>query len=215
MRLLAPALLLLCCAAPAAAQELPGLDDMLPEPTRYLAGYINAGLGKATPFGSHWGDKGSGFASSAALTLSVSKRVDEILSYGGEVYYAGSHVNRQLEDLEVRVMGLSPFVRASFPSGNKTYYGVLGAGVYQWNSPAYTAEGTRYPSQSGSSAGLDLGTGVSIPFWWGTRAGVDLRWRHIFNMNGGGLDLGAVDTYSVMFALHYSVWLSRKAAVNP
>lgn len=209
------AFLLLCCAAPAAAQELPGLDDILPEPTRYLAGYVTAGIGKATPFGGHWGDKGSGFKSSSALTLSASKRVDEILSYGGELYYASSHPSRQFQDLGVKVIALSPFARASFPSGNKTYYGILGAGVYQWNAAAYSVPGTRYASQSGSSIGMNLGAGVSVPFWWGTRAGLDLGWRHIFNMNGTSLDLGAVDAYTVMFALHYNVWRQRKQAFAP
>jgi len=204
------ALLLLCCALPAAAQDLPPLDDMLPEPTRYLAGYVTGAIGNATPFGGHWGDKSSGFKTSGAFSLSASRRVDEVLSYGGEIYSAGSHANRQVKGLGVKVFSLSPFVRASFPSGNKTYYGLLGAGVYQWRSEGYTAAGTRYPSESGSSAGVDAGVGVSIPFWFGTRAGLDLRWRHIFNMNGAALDLGAVDTYNVMFALHYNVWKEKK-----
>lgn len=217
MRRLA-AVLLLACALPAAAQDLPdlpGLDDFLPEPTRYLAGYINAQYGNATPFGSHWGDKASGFATSGALSLSASKRVDEILSYGGEVYYAPAHAGRQQEDLEVRVMGIYPFVRASFPSGNKTWYGILGAGVYQWSSPAYTLAGTRYGSQSASSLGANLGLGVNVPFWWGTRAGVDLRWHHIFNMNGTSLDLGSVDTYNVMFSVQYNLWRERAKPATP
>jgi hypothetical protein len=207
------AALLLLCALPAAAQDLPdlpGLDDVLPEPTRYLAGYINAQYGNATPLGGHWGDKSAGFRTSGALSLSASKRVDEILSYGGEVYYAPGHPSRQYEGLETRVIGLYPFLRASFPSGNKTFYGILGAGVYQWNAPAYTAVGVRFASQSGSSLGMNLGGGVSIPFWWGTRAGADLRWHHIFNMNGTTLDLGSVDTYNVMFSLQYSLWKERK-----
>ena len=38
------AFLLACLAAPARAQNLPDLGDM-PEPTRYLAGYISGGYG--------------------------------------------------------------------------------------------------------------------------------------------------------------------------
>jgi len=209
MRFLLPALLLACSCLPAGAQQLPGLDD-LPEPTRYLAGYITGGAGWSMPFGGHWGDKTVGFKTSPVLSLAASKRVDEVLSYGVESFYAQKFVNRGIQGLTVKIFSFTPFVRASFPVGGDTYYGVLGAGIYQWRQGPYTAGGTRYGTDSGSSAGISLGAGGSYPFWWGTMAGLDLRWHHIINMNGSNLKLGAVDTLNIMFAVNYSVWKDKK-----
>ncbi len=208
-----PAALVLCLAlaAPAAAQDLPdlpGLDD-LPEPTRYLAGYVSVSGGQALPYGGHWGDKDAGFKASQFAGLAVSKRVDELLSYGLEADYAPSHKNRSVPEMGFRMFALSPFVKASFPSDSAVYYGVLGAGIYQWSSPAYTAGGTRYGSASGSSAGLSLGGGVSYSFLFGTRLGVELRWHHVFNVKGGGLDMGATDTLNAGLTLTYGVWKDR------
>ena len=218
MRLLTFALLLALSAAPAAAQtpeELPGmaaLPDLgeLPEPTRYLAGYVSAAGGWAVPFGGHWGDKTSGFKPSQAFSLSAARRVDELLGYGLETTYAWNHVNRDLPDLKVKIFALTPFVRLSFPEGDTLYYGVLGAGLYQWNQPSYSAAGARYASDSGSSAGMNLGGGVSYPFWFGTRLGLDLRWHHIFNMEGSNFKLDTADTFNVLLALHYGVWKDKK-----
>ena len=202
-------LLLAVCALPARAQNLPDLGD-LPEPTRYLAGYVSGGLGWSLPFGGHWGDKDSGFKPSPVLSLAASKRVDEVLSYGLESFYALRHKHRQVPGLELRVFSLSPFVKAAFPAGEKAYYGILGAGVYQWNQPAYVADGIRHGSDSGSSGGMNLGAGVSYPFWWETMAALDLRWHHIFNMKGANLSLDSVDSFNIMFVVTYGVWRDKK-----
>ena len=210
------ALFLTCALARAAAAQpaaLPGLDD-LPEPTRYLAGYVTAAGGAALPFGGHWGDKDAGFKPSPALSLSASRRVDEVLSYGLEAAYSLKHQNRAVKGLELKLFSFTPFVRVSVPQGDTLYYGILGAGLYQWNQPAYTAAGARYPSDSGSSAGVNLGGGVSYPFWWGTRIGLDLRWHHIFNMKGANFSLDSPDSFNVMVALHYGVWKDRAAAAT-
>ncbi len=208
------AFLLVCALARAAAAQpaaLPGLED-LPEPTRYLAGYVTAGGGVAVPFAGHWGDKDAGFKPSRAFSLAASKRVDEVLSYGVESAYSLKHQNRTIKDLELRLFSLTPFARVSFPQGETLYYGILGAGLYQWQQPAYTAAGARHASDSGSSAGVNLGGGVSYPFWWGTRLGLDLRWHHVFNMKGNTFNLNAADNMTVMLALHYGVWRNRAAA---
>ncbi len=219
MRKLALAAAALLWASALAAQEtaspnlpdlpdLPGLED-LPEPTRYLAGYVAAAGGWSAPFGGHWGDGSSGFKPSQAFSLSALRRVDEVLGYGLESGYAWNHLNRDVAALKVKVFYLTPFVRVSFPSGETVYYGTLGAGVYQWSQPAYEAVGTRYPSDSGSSAGMNLGAGVSYPFWFGTRLGVDLRWHRIFNMKGSNLKLDTADSINAMVVLHYGVWRER------
>lgn len=212
----APALFLACVAAGAAgarAAALPGLED-LPEPTRYLAGYVTAAGGAAVPFAGHWGDKDAGFKPSRVFSLAASKRVDEVLSYGLETAYSLEHRNRTVKDLELRLFSLTPFIKVSFPQEETLYYGILGAGIYQWNQPAYTAAGARYASDSGSSAGINLGGGVSYPFWWGTRIGLDLRWHHVFNMKGSNFNLNAADNLNVMLALHYGVWRNRAAAAQ-
>jgi len=218
MRLAAAALLLACLALPGAAQNLPDLPDLpdlgdLPEPTRYLAGYVTAGAGWSRPFGGHWGDGDSGFKTSGALSLAISKRVDELLSYGAESFYGPLYPNSGVEGLDVRMVSLTPFVRAAFPQGNKVFFGLFGAGVYQWRQEAYSAGGVRYGSDSGSSGGFNLGGGVLYPFWFGTNAGLELRWHRIFNLNGANLDLGAVNNINLMFTVQYGVWKDKKSPV--
>ena len=63
------AFLLFCSALPVGAQNLPNLPDLgeLPEPTRYLAGYVAGGYGWSLPFGGHWGDRNDGFKPSPTL----------------------------------------------------------------------------------------------------------------------------------------------------
>ena len=78
-------LLLACCTTPVRAQNLPDLGD-LPEPARYLAGYVAGGYGRSLPFGGHWGDKDAGFKPSPALSFAASKRIDALLSYGVESF---------------------------------------------------------------------------------------------------------------------------------
>lgn len=212
MRVLA---LLLLLSLPAAAQNLPDLPDFgdLPEPTRYLAGYVSAGLGWNRPFGGHWGDKDAGFSTSQTLNLAVSKRIDSLLSYGGELTYGSGYRNRAVDGLSLRIISLTPFVKASFPEGNRIFYGLLGGGLYQWSQPAYASGGTAYPSDSGSSAGLNLGGGVYTPFLFSTMLGLELRWHHIFNISGAALDLGAADSVCLAVNLQYGVWRDRKTPV--
>ncbi len=212
MRLAAALLLLACLAAPARAQVLPDLPDLgdLPEPSRYLAGYLSAGTGWSRPVGGHWGDGDAGFKTSRTLTVAASRRVDEFLSYGAEASYAGGYASNSSEGLTLKIFSLTPFLRASYPEGNKVFYGILGAGVYQWSSPAYTSGGVRYPSDSGSSGGLNFGGGMGFPFLFGTTAGLDLRWHKIFNMNGASLDLGSADSVNFTFTLQYGVWRNKK-----
>lgn len=208
------AFFLLACllAAPAAAQNLPDLPDLgdLPPPSRYLAGYVSAGFGRSRPAGGHWGDGRSGFKTSPALSFAVSKRVDELLSYGAETVYSGRYLNSGVEGLKVSVLSLTPFIKASFPEGNAVFYGVLGAGVYHWKQSSYTAAGASYGSDSGSSAGFNLGGGASWPFLLGARLALDLRWHHILNLSGANLDLGSADSLNAMLTLNYGVWKSRK-----
>jgi hypothetical protein len=209
MRTLLAALLLLAPAAAAVAQQaadkLPGLDD-LPPPPRYIAGYVLAGGGVSLPFGGHWGDASSGFKPSPLYLLSASKRIDETLSYGLETSYASGYGQRQLRSMDVRIFSLTPFLKASFPDDDRIFYGILGAGVYQWTQPELSSSVRKYPSSSGSSGGINLGGGVTYPFWWGTRAGLDLRWHHIFDMKGANFSLGAVDNFCAALVMQWSVW---------
>ena len=216
MRSLFPALLCALLAVPAAAQVqagLPGLED-LPEPARYLAGYVSAGGGLAFPFGGHWGDRGDGFKPSAVYSLSASRRLDEIVSYGLESSSSPRHGHRAMKDMRLGIFAFTPFIKISSPELDKTYYGVLGAGLYQWTQPAFTSGGVRFGSDSGSSAGINIGGGVSYPFWRGTMIGLDLRWHHILNMKGANFDLNSADNLNVMLVLHYGVWKNKRQALT-
>lgn len=208
MRAALAALLLLAPAAALAQQAaggLPGLED-LPAPPRYIAGYVTGGGGLSAPFGGHWGDKDAGFNRSPFYSLAASKRVDETLSYGLETSYATGYGQRKLAGMNVRIFSLTPFIKASFPDNDRIFYGILGAGVYQWTQPAFSSAGTGYASSSGSSGGLNLGGGVTYPFWWGTRAGLDLRWHHIFNMKGTNFNLDSAENIVATLTLQWSVW---------
>lgn len=208
-------LLALLLAAPAAAQDLPDLPDLgdLPEPTRYLAGYVSGGLGWSRPFGGHWGDKSTGFKTAQSFSFAVSKRVDELASYGVESFYGPAYANNGVDGLSLRIISLTPFLKASFPEGNKVFYGIFGAGLYQWRQAPYTVSGVRKGSDSGSSGGLNFGGGVLYPFWFGTTAGLDLRWHHIFNLNGANLDLGSANNMNLMLTVQYGVWRDKKTPV--
>lgn len=209
-------LLLLLAAAPAAAQNLPDLPDLgdLPPSSRYLAGYVSFGVGRSVPVSGHWGDGTVGFKSSGALQLSAAKRVDETLSYGLETSYAGNYVNRSMPGLSLKVISLTPFVKISVPQGNLGYYGLLGAGVYQWKQPAFTSGGIAFASDAGSSLGLNLGGGIDFPFMFGTRGGLELRWHHIFDLKGNNMDLGSAENFNLSFTLTYAVWKDRKKDVS-
>jgi hypothetical protein len=207
MKALLAALLLLPALA-AAQQEpagLPGLDD-LPPPPRYIAGYFSVAGGVAAPFGGHWGDGSVGFKPSSFYSAAAAKRVDETLSYGLEASYAPGYAQRQLRGMDVKVFSFTPFLKASFPDDDTLYYGVLGAGVYHWTQPAFSSGGQNYASGSGSSGGMNLGGGVTYPFWWNTRAGLDLRWHHIFSMKGENFDLGSADSICATLTIQWSVW---------
>lgn len=211
LRLAVP-LLSALLALPAAAQDLPDLGDF-PEPTRYLAGYITAGLGQSRPFGGHWGDKEDGFAPASAMSLSAAKRVDELLSYGVESFYAPAYANKGVEGFDLRIISLTPFLRASFSEGSNVFYGIFGAGIYQWKQSAYGAGASAVPQDSGSAGGFNFGGGVLAPFWFGTMAGLDLRWHHIFNMSGANMDLGTANSLNLSLVLQYSLWRDKTSPV--
>lgn len=208
-------LLALLLAVPASAQTLPDLPDLgeLPEPTRYLAGYVSAGLGWNRPVGGHWGDKDTGFSTSQTINLAASKRVDALLSYGAELSYGGGYNNKSLDGLTLRIISLTPFLKAAFPEGNRIFYGLLGAGLYQWQQPAYSSGGVSHASDSGSSGGVNLGGGVYTPFLFGTMLGLELRWHHIFNISGASLDLGSADSICLALNLQYGVWRDKRSPV--
>jgi len=208
MKVLATLLLLAALPVRAPAQNLPGMQD-LPEAPRYIAGYLAAGGGLSVPSGGHWGDNDTGFKPSPAFSLAASKRVDEFLSWGLETSYAADYKNRGLKDLKIKMFSLTPFLKVSVPEGDRLLYGVLGAGIYQWSQPAFISGAAHYASDSGSSAGINLGGGVSWPFWWGTRAGLDLRWHHVFNMTGSNFKLDSADNINIMLVVSSSLWMNR------
>lgn len=151
------------------------------------------GGGASMPFGGHWGDTGSGFKYSPDFTFAGAKKVDDTLSYGLETSYSSGHRNKTLRDMKVRIFSLTPFLRVSSRSGEKTWFGIIGAGVYHWSRPSYGAAGESFASDSGSSLGINMGGGVTFPFWDDWQIGADLRWHHVFNVQGDQLGVGLVN----------------------
>ncbi len=176
---------------PPPVEETP--REAVKKPRRVYACYGILGTGASVPFGGHWGDTGSVFRYSPDVTVAGGKRVDDNLSYGLETSYSSGHRNKTVRDMKVRIFSFTPFLRVASLSGEKTYFGILGAGIYHWNRPSYGAAGENFTSDSGSSLGINMGGGVTYPFWDALQIGIDLRWRHIFNVRGDQLDVGLVN----------------------
>ena len=167
--------------------------EAVKQPLRVYPCYGILGGGASLPFGGHWGDTGSGFKSSPDFIFAGAKRVDDALSYGLETSYSSGHKNKAVPDIKVRIFSFTPFLRVASPSGEKTWFGIIGAGVYHWNRQSYSAAGENFTSDSGSSLGINMGGGVVYPFWDAWQLGGDLRWHHIFNVQGDQLDVGLVN----------------------
>lgn len=172
---------------PPPAEEAPA--EVIRQPRRVYRYYGLLSGGVSLPFGAHWGDADSGFKASPDFAAAGAKKVDDTLSYGLEASYSSGHRNRTVRGMKVRLFSFTPFLRVASQSGEKTWYGILGAGIYHWSRPSYTA-GESFASDSGSSLGINMGGGVVFPFWDALRLGLDLRWHHIFNVQGGQLDVG-------------------------
>jgi len=151
------------------------------------------GGGASVPFGGHWGDSSAGFRISPDITFAGGKKVDDTLSYGLETSYSSGHKNKVITDMKVRIFSLTPFLRISSQSGAKNYFAVFGAGVYHWTRLHYTAGGESFSSDSGSSLGVNMGGGAVYPFWGDVQVGAELRWHHIFSVQGSQLDVGLVN----------------------
>lgn len=162
-------------------------------PPRYYRYYWLVGGGASVPIGGHWGDKGAGFGSSPDLTVAGAKKVDDILSYGLETSYSSGHKNKAVAEIRVSIFSLTPFLRAVSREGDWAFFGVIGAGAYQWKRRAYSAGGESFSSASGSSFGVNMGGGVVHPFWDAVQLGVEFRWHHIFSVQGGQLDVGLIN----------------------
>ena len=95
--------------------------------------------------------------------------------------------------MRVRIFSFTPFLRVASLRGKTTWFGVVGAGIYHWSRPSYSAAGESFPSDSGSSLGINMGGGATRPFLDAWQLGVDLRWHHIFSVQGDQLDVGLVN----------------------
>lgn len=160
---------------------------------RFYRYYGIFGGGASIPFGGHWGDTGVGFKYSPDFTFAGAKKVDNTLSYGLETSYSSGHKNKTVKDIKVRIFSFTPFLRVASLSGEKTYFGILGAGIYHWSRPSYSAAGESFGSDAGSSLGINMGGGVVYPFWDALQMGFELRWHHIFNVQGDQLDVELVN----------------------
>ncbi|MBU2574808.1 MAG: hypothetical protein KKH28_12095 [Elusimicrobia bacterium] len=168
---------------------------------RFYRYYYAVGCGISAPVGGRWGDKDAGFRSSPAWSFAGAKKVDDILSYGIESSYDTGHKHRTLNEMGVRLFSFTPFIRFAHGYGRSAYYAILGAGVYHWSQPAFGSAGTGRPSDSGSSLGVSMGGGAVYPFGGALNFGFDLRWRHIFSVNGANFDADLINNIvpSIMF----------------
>jgi hypothetical protein len=165
----------------------------LPYYSRY---YYSFGAGAAVPFGGHWGDGGVGFKAGPAFSLAAAKKVDEIVSYGVETAYSFGHRNRDVSAIDLRLFSLTPFLRAACQAAGRTYYGILGGGIYHWTQPSFNAGGADFDSDSGSSFGFNMGGGAILPLRGAWQLGLELRWHHIFSVKGDHFDVNLANNLS-------------------
>ena len=174
-----------------AVSKMPGVAGA---PAQRLSRYYFVlGRGAAVPLGGHWGDRSDGFKPATAFLLEGARKVDDTLSYGLETSYSLDHKNRTVTDMRIRIFSFTPFMRAAYQSGKQTYYGIFGAGVYQWAQPRFSAGGKTYASDSGSSFGINMGGGAMYPLWGAFQLGLELRWHHIFAMRGDNFNVDSAD----------------------
>ncbi|MCX5786666.1 MAG: hypothetical protein NTX59_13375 [Elusimicrobia bacterium] len=166
---------------------------------------LSAGYGSDIPFGGRWGDKNAGFRSAPAFKVSLEKPLDDLLSYGLDSSMSTGHKNKKIPDLNIKIFSLVAYLRASYLKGGHSYYSFVGAGFYQWTQNSFKIAGVSCASASGASPGILLGGGVRYPFWFGSRASLEARWQHVFNMKGGGFNLDSADNLGLMFVV--SAWL--------
>jgi len=167
------------CAGAACAQDMP----------YYSRYYFSMGAGAAIPVGGHWGDGSVGFTAAPSVSLAGAKKVDDILSYGVETGYSFGHENRDVSAIGLRIFSLTPFLRVASESSGRTYYGILGCGLYHWTQPEFNSSGKDFDSDSGSSFGFNLGGGTILPLRGAWKLGLELRWHHIVNMKGDRFDV--------------------------
>jgi len=165
--------------------------------------YFSAGGAAAVPIGGHWGDGDSGFGPAPAFSLAGAKKVDDLLSYGAETGYGFGHKNLETGAMRVRIFHLTPFFRISSQSGDRTYYGIFGAGIYHWTQPAFDSMGVDYDSDSGSSFGFTLGGGAVFPLRGRLKLGTELRWHRLFTMKGDNFDVDLANNIQPSVLLLY------------
>ena len=170
---------------------------------RFYRYYGVVGAGTAIPLGGGWGDNNAGFKFSPAFNFAGAKKVDDTLSYGLEASYSSGHRNKSIPEMKVRIFSLTPFLRAAFRDEKKTYFGILGAGVYHWTRRPYHAAGKNFSSDSGSSLGINMGGGIIYPLRDALSLGLELRWHHIFAVNSGNLDVEPANNIAPSVFLAY------------
>lgn len=162
---------------------------------------LAAGGGIDIPFSGVWGDTVAGFKPAAAFKVSVEKPLDNLLSYGLDTSLSLSHENRKLPDLKIKIFSLIPYLKAFFTRGGRSYYGFAGVGLYQWAQTSFHSAGAARAEASGTSPGLLLGGGLNHKFWRNSTASFEVRWNHVFNMQGGNFSLYSADNLGLMFVV--------------
>lgn len=159
--------------------------------------------GQAMPFGGDWGDSDVGYKPATAVAAAAWKRVDDRLAWGLEAGVESGHRSRANVALEIDIFHLSPSLRATFPSGARTWTLLAGAGIFHWKHSAYPAGASRFDSGSATNFGVSLGAGVKRRVF-GLPLGLEVVWRHLFNMKSEGVgDIGPADNLCLYLSVHF------------
>lgn len=159
--------------------------------------------GQAMPFGGDWGDSDVGYRPAPAAAFAAWRKVDDGLAWGVEAGLESGHGSRANDSLKVDIFHLAPSLRASFPSGARTWTLLAGAGIFHWKHSAYSAGSSRFDAGSATNFGVSLGAGVKRRAF-GLPLGLEAVWRHLFRMKSEGVgDVGPADNLCLYLSVHF------------
>ncbi|KAF0127393.1 MAG: hypothetical protein FD189_140 [Elusimicrobia bacterium] len=159
--------------------------------------------GQAMPFGGDWGDPDVGYKPATAVAFAGWKKVDDRLAWGLEAGLESGHRSRANGALKIDIFHLAPSLRATFPSGVRTWTLLAGAGVFHWKHSAYAAGSSLFDAGSATNFGVSLGAGVKRRVF-GLPLGLEAVWRHLFSMKSDGVgDVGPADNLCLYLSVHF------------
>jgi hypothetical protein len=138
--------------------------------------------GYAIPVGGDWGDGTIGFKGSFALAGGGDYQFHEMMAFGVEGGYNFKHEHQTITTWDVKMWYITPYLKGIHKMDNMTFYGIVGGGIYGFNSDATVFGTMTDPDDSTITFGFNMGGGILFVIAENVQAGIDVRWHHAFNV---------------------------------